>query len=145
MHLKPTAQEGPFTADSFYERLAKWIAVDDQLSEDDLPHCTKLTKIIINTFKREYTKMVDDIQNSLGCVALTIDIWSQMSLAAHMAITAHYIALATDGQLVLQSCLIAFQRLKGSHTGKHLAEVVWQVINELKIVGYAIQLDKPVY
>ncbi|KAF5378856.1 hypothetical protein D9615_006941 [Tricholomella constricta] len=144
-----TADREPFTLQGFYSRLAKWIAVDDQsinviespelrelllflgtqLTDRDIPHRTKLTEIIIDCFKTEYKAM-----NALGRVSLTSDVWSRTSLAAHVAITAHYMAMSSDGHLVLRSRLVAFRQLEGSHTGENLAKVLWKVINELQIV-----------
>ncbi|KAF5375571.1 hypothetical protein D9615_009215 [Tricholomella constricta] len=156
-----TADREPFTLQGFYSRLAKWIAVDDQsinviespelrelllflgtqLTDRDIPHRTKLTEIIIDCFKTEYKAMVSDIQNALGRVSLTSDVWSRTSLAAHVAITAHYMAMSSDGHLVLRSRLVAFRQLEGSHTGENLAKVLWKVINELQIVERMEELE----
>ncbi|KAF5387624.1 hypothetical protein D9615_000715 [Tricholomella constricta] len=144
----------PFTLEGFYDRLAKWIVVDDQsinviespelrdlllfigteLTENNLPHRTKLTEIIVESFKKEYAELMNDIQNALGRVSLTSDGWSRTSLSSHLAITAHYMVMSSDGHLILRSRLIAFRKLEGSHTGENMAKVLWRVINDLNIV-----------
>ncbi|KAJ7894905.1 hypothetical protein B0H14DRAFT_2334213, partial [Mycena olivaceomarginata] len=62
-----------------------------QLEDEDIPHCTKLSQLISTRFNIEYTAMIDEIQNSLGRVSFTDDIWTRVNLDSHLAITAHYI------------------------------------------------------
>ena len=43
--------------------------------------------------------------------------------------TAHFIVRdKPGGQLILRSGLLAFRHLQGSHTGKHLADVLYEII-----------------
>ncbi|KAJ7482847.1 hypothetical protein B0H11DRAFT_1807231, partial [Mycena galericulata] len=119
-----------FSLPGFYERLVKWIAVDDQaldvvdcpelrdllmfigaqLEDEDIPHRTKLSQLIASRFHTEYTKMINEIQNSVGRVATTDDIWTRQNLDSHLAITGHYIIKDANGHLVLKTQLLAFRR-----------------------------------
>ncbi|KIK78654.1 hypothetical protein PAXRUDRAFT_163395, partial [Paxillus rubicundulus Ve08.2h10] len=40
--------------------------VGDNISDEDIPHCTKLTTQIIQEYKVEYEKMKLELQVSLG-------------------------------------------------------------------------------
>ncbi|KAJ6542329.1 hypothetical protein DFH09DRAFT_874064, partial [Mycena vulgaris] len=61
------------------------------LDDGDIPHRTKLSQLISTRFHAEYTAMIREIQNALGRVAFTDDVWSRGNLDSHLAITAHYI------------------------------------------------------
>ncbi|KAJ7433860.1 hypothetical protein FB451DRAFT_982334, partial [Mycena latifolia] len=65
--------------------------VGAQLEDEDIPHRTKLAGLIAGRFHAEYTKMINEIQNSIGRVSLTDDIWTRKNLDSHLAITGHYI------------------------------------------------------
>ncbi|KAJ7703836.1 hypothetical protein B0H14DRAFT_3903685 [Mycena olivaceomarginata] len=106
-----------FSLPGFYDRLEKWIAVDDQsldvvdcpelrdlllfigaqLEDDDIPHRTKMAELITERFKVEYQKMIHKIQNAISRISYTDDIWSRKNLDSHLAITAHYIAGGKEG------------------------------------------------
>lgn len=109
-------------------------------------------KKIMTQFKVKYNEMVQDIQvcipsrfqkqsitkifrvcvqNSLGRVSFTSDIWSRQNLEGYMAITAHYAAKSAAGHLVIRSRLIAFRHLEGSHTGFNIGNVFVQVLKEI--------------
>ena len=45
--------------------------------------------------------------------------------SADVAITAHWI----DSKFILHEALLAFQQVKASHTGEHLAEVVYDIVD----------------
>jgi hypothetical protein len=48
-----------------------------------------------------------------------------LSNGADTAITAHWI----DSKFILHEALLAFQQVKASHTGEHLAEVVYDIVD----------------
>jgi len=50
-----------------------------------------------------------------------------------MAITAHYL-MTHEGRLTLKNRLVAFRNIKGSHTGEHLADIFFRVLQELKVL-----------
>ena len=52
-----------------------------------------------------------------------------------MAITAHYMVKDTpNGPAYKRDRLVAFRHLKGSHTGEHLADVFFRVLQELSVL-----------
>ncbi|KAJ7769159.1 hypothetical protein DFH07DRAFT_697654, partial [Mycena maculata] len=61
------------------------------LNDEDIPHRTKLSQLITTRFQVEYDTMIQEIQNSLGHVSFTNDIWTRKNLDSHLAITGHYI------------------------------------------------------
>ncbi|KAJ7496486.1 hypothetical protein FB451DRAFT_1005443, partial [Mycena latifolia] len=63
-----------------------------ELEDRDIPHRTKLSELVSQRFKYEWTRMVEEMANSLGRVSTTDDIWSRMSLESYMAISLHYTA-----------------------------------------------------
>jgi hypothetical protein len=73
-------------------------------------------------------------QNSAGRVSYTSDVWSRNDLSAFMAMTAHYMFTGVNGQLYLRNRLVAFRHLQGSHTGEHLADVFFRVLQELSVL-----------
>ncbi|KAJ3804375.1 hypothetical protein F5876DRAFT_21028, partial [Lentinula aff. lateritia] len=67
------------------------------LDESDIPHHTKLSELIDEHFKVEYHKIIDEIHNSLGRLAITGDIWSRVNLEGYLAITITYLHRTTSG------------------------------------------------
>ncbi|KAJ6602747.1 hypothetical protein DFH09DRAFT_867583, partial [Mycena vulgaris] len=61
------------------------------LEDEDIPHRTKLAQLIATRFGAEYNTMIQEIQNSMGRVSFTDDIWTRINLDSHLAITGHYI------------------------------------------------------
>lgn len=53
---------------------------------------------------------------------------------AYIAVKAHYIAVSADSWK-LEDDLIGFRLLKGSHSGKRLAKVMFDICEDMKIVG----------
>ena len=71
-----------------------------------------------------------------GRICFTSDVWSRENLAAHAAVTAHYV-VTENGVLTCKSKLVAFCILHGSHTGEHLAKKFLEVLDELQITERA--------
>ncbi|KAJ3803987.1 hypothetical protein F5876DRAFT_2625, partial [Lentinula aff. lateritia] len=67
------------------------------LEESDIPHCTKLSELIDKRFKSEYNKVIDEIRNSLGRLAITGDIWSRINLEGYLAIIISYLHRKPSG------------------------------------------------
>ncbi|KDR81151.1 hypothetical protein GALMADRAFT_36251, partial [Galerina marginata CBS 339.88] len=61
------------------------------LNDRDIPHRTRITKLIVEAFQREYKAMVEEIRNSLGRVSYTGDVWSRQNLESYFAISSHYL------------------------------------------------------
>jgi hypothetical protein len=58
-----------------------------------------------------------------------VDAWSNPNLASFFGAMAHFIARdEPHSQLTLKSGLLAFRHIEGSHTGEHLAEILYMII-----------------
>ncbi|KAF9545852.1 hypothetical protein CPC08DRAFT_589654, partial [Agrocybe pediades] len=60
------------------------------LRDGDIPHRTKLTEIIFQSYRREWLKLVRTLQESEGRISFTSDLWSDTNLRSFMAVTAHF-------------------------------------------------------
>jgi hypothetical protein len=76
------------------------------------------------------------LQDSLGRVSLTADIWSNQSLRSFLAVTAHWIGLK-DSKLELRAALIGFHLLTKKHSGKNIARTMLHVIERAGITNKA--------
>ncbi|KAJ3535357.1 hypothetical protein NM688_g6991 [Phlebia brevispora] len=141
----------------FHDLLARWIAVDDQsfncvecpefremilylssdLGDEDLPHRTRLTELIMERFNTKKADLMKELQSAEGRISFTSDVWSNMKLTSFMAITAHFSAYDERGNLTIKSRLIAFRALSNSHTGENLASVCFEVLQEYGILHKA--------
>jgi hypothetical protein len=61
------------------------------------------------------------------------DLWTNSIKTSFMAITAHYV-LPACGHLIMQSRLVTFRHVVGSHTGKNLAGIFITVLRELHLL-----------
>lgn len=122
-------------------------------TEEDMPHRNKFTIEISKAWKQEreefaVEKKVFSVwtglilwprvtkQNALGRVSLTTDAWSNTNLTSFLGVTAHCIVRdAGDGHLLLQSGLLAFRHIQGSHTGENLARILSGIIHDLGITN----------
>ncbi|KAI0700241.1 hypothetical protein C8T65DRAFT_538891, partial [Cerioporus squamosus] len=60
------------------------------LTDDDIPHRTKLRELIKTHFKTFQTELRQELRVPLGRISFTTDLWSDPILRAFMAVTAHY-------------------------------------------------------
>ena len=67
---------------------------------------------------------------------MTADIWSNASLRAFLAVTAHWIGLK-DSKLDLKAALIGFHLLKKKHTGKNIAKTILHLTDRAGITEKA--------
>ncbi|KAG1789048.1 uncharacterized protein HD556DRAFT_1191472, partial [Suillus plorans] len=79
---------------------------EGKIQDKNLPHCTKLTEMILNEFRTEYCKIKDDLKNSLGCISHTTDLWSDQNLDSFMALTAHFMIRDRKDSLIFKSHLV---------------------------------------
>ncbi|KAL1738946.1 ribonuclease H-like domain-containing protein, partial [Schizophyllum fasciatum] len=141
----------PYDKDVMRDKLLRWLAVDDQsinvvdspefrdfvfylkpdMDEADLPHRTRMTELIEERFEKEFNRLKDEIQNSPGRVAFTMDVWSRVNLESYLAVTAHYIHTTPAGQDVLKARLVAFHHLEGSHTGENMGRAFISIVEKL--------------
>ena len=76
----------------------------------------------------EYTRykssIIDDIQNSLSKIYITVDLWTSGSYKFILGVARHYIPM--DGQL--KHNILGVRELEGYHSGENQAKVVNAVI-----------------
>ncbi|KIK87433.1 hypothetical protein PAXRUDRAFT_92123, partial [Paxillus rubicundulus Ve08.2h10] len=60
------------------------------VSNKDLPHCTKLTEMIFQEYIKEHGALKEGFKNSLGRISFTADVWSDQNLIAYLAPTLHF-------------------------------------------------------
>lgn len=156
---KTDNEQGPgarpqFTLEGFYERLVCWIAVDDQslnvvdckelrdlllyigthLEDDDIPHRMRLSDLIMEQFKAEVSKLIENMKNACGRVSMTTDLWTRLNQQAYMAVTAHWVEEGDGTKLKLKSRLIAFRLVSGSHDGVNLAKHFFKILEEFGLL-----------
>lgn len=59
-----------------------------------------------------------------------------------MAVTAHYIGFGDDGRWAEQSVLLAFQHVSGAHSGAHIAQEFFKIIQEAGVAHKVRSLVK---
>ncbi|KIL57978.1 hypothetical protein M378DRAFT_188346 [Amanita muscaria Koide BX008] len=145
-----------FSHQVFLEHLINFIVADDQsisviecpefrrlllvlrvdLQEKDIPRRTKIRSSIITACNTWYTVLKSDLAAAAGQISFTADVWSDRSLRPYLAITAHWLARdVSTRSLQLQTALLAFHRLQGSHDGKSLANAAIFILDRAKIVS----------
>jgi hypothetical protein len=67
-----------------------------------------------------------------GHVSLTMDAWTATNHIPYLGVTGHWI----DQSWKLQNKVLAFRRLRGSHTGENLAAVVHNVLEDWNLTEY---------
>ena len=71
----------------------------------------------------------------MGKISFTMDLWTDFDKKPYMVVTAHWLKQESKGQkITLHTDLIGFMHIPGSHTGEHLAEVFFLIINCLNLV-----------
>ncbi|QRW11789.1 AC9 transposase [Ceratobasidium sp. AG-Ba] len=133
----------PFTRDGLIKRILRWIAVDDQplsvvdqpefraLRNYDIPHRTKVAEEMHQAYLREKDSITKSMQNALGSISLTTDLWSDQLLRSFMAVTAHYIDQFGEPA----EHLIAFRKIDGQHSGANIGQALFSVLEEVELVG----------
>jgi hypothetical protein len=72
---------------------------------------------IMESYQQKKDKLEELLKKNSSQVALTTDIWTSINMTPFMGITCHYI----DDNWELQSVVLDFKAIVGSHTGKNIA------------------------
>ncbi|KAJ3770230.1 hypothetical protein FB446DRAFT_613794, partial [Lentinula raphanica] len=80
--------------------------IGTDLCDRDVPHRTKLTELIREQYSKQWKNVSLEMQDSLGRISFTSDMWSDGVLKGFMAVTAHYMNRDISGRLVMKSRLI---------------------------------------
>ena len=81
---------------------------------------------IMSIFSLSMEKMKDIYKKIPARASFTSDIWTSRNNKAFMAITCHYI----DENWTLNTHLVNFAPIQGSHTGFNLAQSMYQILRE---------------
>jgi hypothetical protein len=131
----------------------------DDLLDSAIPHRDQTREAILQSWQTSFDslklrlavsriydfKYTTDFsrQHSCGKISITADAWSSANLSSFLAVTAHWISQDQSGRLALESALIGFQRVHGSHTGKNVAQYLLEILDRADIslkVRYAFFL-----
>lgn len=72
---------------------------------------------------------------TIGKLSFTTDLWTSTNQFAIMAVTATW--LTHDFQM--KEAILAFREIKGSHCGKNIANMFFEVLEEFDIVNKVIE------
>ena len=83
------------------------------------------------------------LQNALGQILFTTDLWSDNDRTSYLALTAHWIGCNQSGNLELGSGLPGFSRFSGAHTGEGLAKALMMLLDCVSITPKVSRLPYP--
>ena len=97
------------------------------------PYIVECGDTIRNWIQDEFIKATAQITGYLACavskIHISFDLWSSSNGYALCGIVAHFV----DESYRVQHCLIGLQRMRGSHTGLAIAEVIIPVLLRYEI------------
>ena len=101
--------------------------------DSDIPHRTKMSDYIDelgneiqNNLKEEFKSLPPDRR-----ISLTFDGWTSSTMIPFIGVTAHYV----DENWRMNTALLFFGELPGSHSGENLAKCLYDIIVEYDIVA----------
>ncbi|XP_065682261.1 uncharacterized protein LOC136095494 [Hydra vulgaris] len=93
-----------------------------------LPSRSHLTSQLIPEAVKENREFISKQVQSIGLIAMTVDIWTDRRMHSYLACTGHYFS---DGKL--QNFLLAFRPVKGRHNGQLIADEINKIIEQNQI------------
>ena len=69
-----------------------------------------------------------------GEINLTCDAWQADNTDAYFAVTGHWIEERAPGEWTLEHALLGFAQMNCSHSGTHLGQMLYKILNRLDIV-----------
>ena len=72
-----------------------------------------------------------------GEINLTCDAWQADNTDAYFAVTGHWIKERVPGVWALEHALLGFTQINCSHSGVHLGQMLYKIINQLQILQKA--------
>jgi hypothetical protein len=85
-------------------------------------------RAIMETKDKVILEVQDRLPSDLSPVAIGLDIWSDQSQQAFMAVKAFWIDTRTPGQWINEEALLGFVPFEGEHTGIRIAAIVQQLL-----------------
>ena len=83
------------------------------------------------------------LQNVLGQILFTTDLWSDNDQTSYLALTAHWIGCNRSGNLELWSGLPGFSHFSGAHMGEGLAKALMMLLDRASIAPKVSWLPYP--
>jgi hypothetical protein len=75
------------------------------------------------------------VQESLGRVSLSIDVWSNGQLQSFLGVSVHWISRHKNTrQLQLRSGMLAFRHFNGSHSGENMARHLFDLLKRTNLL-----------
>jgi hypothetical protein len=107
-----------------------------------IPSADTIKRNIYNLYETNIKKIKDILQTVLGKISFTTDIWISSSNKSFLSLTAHFI----DRDWRLQSVIIDFLQIHGSHTGESIKDSFIFGVENLSIknkviINFKINVD----
>jgi hypothetical protein len=108
--------------------------------------------IVLEQYKKVHNQLVSEIrdvctrlfyfdifshylQESLGRVSLSIDVWSDEQLRSFLGVSAHWIShQKITCRLQLHSGMLAFRHFNGLHSGENMAHYLFELLKRCKLL-----------
>ena len=137
----------------------------DDYTDEDMPHRSKIRVAILDTWRLWFGQLKQELtvsiytnwifctalslalQNAVGALHFTADMWSDRRRRSYICITVHWIAYERPEEragLVFKSALLAFHALPGRHTGPRIAQAVNQLLDRAGVNGGDVSIDSHV-
>lgn len=100
-------------------------------TENSLPSDKTLKAWLIQAFRLGKDDVLRRLQQSIGKVTISFDLWSSRNMLALLGICVHFL----DGNGRYQSFLLAMPEHDGTHTGANIAANILEIIREFQLEG----------
>src|SRR5436305_9128747 len=84
----------------------------------------------IRYFQEAKSTIIELLSMAKGMIHLSFDLWTSPNHKHMIALTAHW----TSPEYTIKTLLLAIREVKGSHTGKNISEIVYEVAKEYGMV-----------
>jgi hypothetical protein len=69
-----------------------------------------------------------------GKISITCDAWQADNTDRYFAVTGHWIEVRAPSKWTLEHTLLGFAQMNCSHSGTHLGQMLYKIVNRLQIV-----------
>lgn len=90
-----------------------------------------IRKWVIHEYQNWKEKVVLELLHALSDVHISFDIWTSPNHFSIISVYGHYIS--RSGNRCTK--LLAFRRVRGDHSGENVANVLWEVFREYRLLG----------
>lgn len=86
---------------------------------------------IMIEFKKQRVRVKDEMALAMSLIRISFDLWTSPNTLGIVAVVAHFL----DKDLINRSLLIGMRRVRGSHSGENVAEVIIPILIEMGVVS----------